>query len=209
MVSDKPRDLDAYEFSLLNPPPHRHYLLNKPHATLSQFTTRQTRRRNKRLLGELYDFAPGTMAIGRLDEHSEGLLLLTTDGKESERIRSSAVEKEYYARVLGEVGGDAFAKLRAGVAIRIEGGPYVTKPCLARAIPDPAFAFPPRRVHRAQHGPASWVSVTLREGKYRQVRKMLAAVGHPVIRLVRVRVGAVELGGLGAGEVREVEALAT
>ena len=188
---------------------HSHYLLNKPHSTLSQFTTQQTRRRNKRMLGELHDFAPGTMAIGRLDEHSEGLLLLTTDGNESERIRSAQVDKEYCARVLGEVGEGAFAKLRGGVEIRIEGAAYVTKPCLARAIPDPDFAFPPRRVHRAQHGPASWVSVTLREGKYRQVRKMLAAVGHPVIRLVRVRIGGVGLGGLGVGEVREVGSFAT
>ena len=189
-------------------PLHRHYLLNKPHSTLSQFVTRQTRRRNKRLLAALYDFAPGTMAIGRLDEHSEGLLLLTTDGRESERIRSARVEKEYYARVLGEVGEDAFAKLRGGVEIRIEGTVYRTKPCLAEAIPDPDFAFPPRRIHRQQHGPTTWVSVTLREGKFRQVRKMLAAVGHPVIRLVRVRVGALTLGGLGAGEVREVGRLA-
>ena len=194
---------------------HRHYLLNKPHSTLSQFKTQQTRRRNKRMLGELHDFAPGTMAIGRLDEHSEGLLLLTTDGRESERIRSAAIEKEYYARVLGEVGegallrdAEAFAKLRGGVEIQLEGAAYRTKPCLARAIPDPAFAFPPRRIHRAQHGPATWVSVTLREGKYRQVRKMLAAVGHPVIRLVRVRIGKLTLGDLGVGEVREVSRLA-
>ena len=186
---------------------HRHYLLNKPHSTLSQFTSQQTRRRNKRMLGELHDFAPGTMAIGRLDEHSEGLLLLTTDGKESERIRSAQVEKEYYARVLGEVGEGAFAKLRGGLEIRIEGAPYVTRGCLARAIPDPGFAFPPRRRHREQHGPASWVSLTLREGRYRQVRKMLAAVGHPVIRLVRVRVGALELGSLGVGEVEELATL--
>ena len=189
---------------------HRHYLLNKPHSMLSQFTTRQTRqtrRRNKRMLGELYDFAPGTMAIGRLDEHSEGLLLLTTDGKESERIRSAGVEKEYYAQVLGEVGDGAFAKLRGGLEIRLDGGAYSTRPCLACAIPAPGFSFLPRRRHREQHGPASWVSLTLREGKYRQARKMLAAVGHPVIRLVRVRVGALELGGLGAGEVKEVAAL--
>lgn len=188
--------------------PHRHYLLHKPHSTLSQFTSQQTRRRNKRMLGALYDFTPGTMAIGRLDEHSEGLLLLTTDGKESERIRSAAIEKEYYARVLGEVGEDALAKLRTGVEIRLAGEAYVTKPCATRRIDDPEFAFPSRRLHRPQHGPTSWVSVTLREGKYRQVRKMLAAVGHPVIRLVRVRIGALELGGLGPGEVREVPTLA-
>ena len=189
-------------------PVHHHYLLHKPHSTLSQFVTRQTRRRNKRLLGALYDFAPGTMAIGRLDEHSEGLLLLTTDGRESERIRSAHVEKEYYAQVSDLPDEAAVAALREGVEIGFGGRRYRTKACAARLIEDPGFAFPPRREHRAAHGPTAWVSVTLREGKFRQVRKMLAAVGHPVIRLVRVRVGALVLGDLGVGEVREVERLA-
>ena len=72
----------------------RHFILNKPYGYLSQFVSNQTKRKNKKMLGELYDFPERTMAIGRLDEDSEGLLLLTTDGKISEGIRSRKVEKE-------------------------------------------------------------------------------------------------------------------
>ena len=160
------------------------------------------------MLGELYDFAEGTMSIGRLDENSEGLLLLTTDGKESQRIRSARVEKEYYAHVLGEITSETLDRLSRGVPISTKGNVYQTKPCVVTKLKaDPAFSFPPKRVHQPNHGPTSWVSITLREGKYRQVRKMLASMGHPVIRLVRVRIGEITLGDLDAGEVKEVDGL--
>ncbi len=184
---------------------HRHFKINKPYATLSQFTHRHAKRRNKRMLGEFYDFPAGTMAIGRLDEHSEGLLLLTTDGRVSERVRSAKLDKEYYVRVLGTLTPQTLARLSAGVDISLSGKPYRTKPCLVKSLPDPPeFSFPPRRVHRPNHGPATWLSIVLREGKNRQIRRMLATVGHPVIRLVRVRIGAVRLGTLAAGEVEEL-----
>lgn len=188
---------------------HHHYLLNKPHSYLSQFTNRHTTRRNKKMLGELHDFAPGTMSIGRLDENSEGLLLLTTDGKVSFAITGGKkVEKEYYAQVLGEVNEQAIQELNAGVEIGINGKRYQTLPCRTSLLdPAPEFSFPPRREHHPSHGPTSWISVTLREGKYRQVRKMAAAVGHPVIRLIRVRIGEIRLGDMAAGEVREVASL--
>lgn len=187
---------------------HHHYLLNKPHSCLSQFTNQHTTRRNKKMLGGLFDFAPGTMSVGRLDENSEGLLLLTTDGKVSAAINSGKVEKEYHARVLGVISDAAIEELNAGVEIGFDGKRYQTKPCtVTRLEPEPAFSFPPKREHRANHGPASWISVTLREGKYRQVRKMAAAVGHPVIRLIRVRIGHHHLGEMAAGEVVEVDNL--
>lgn len=190
-------------------PKHHHYLLNKPHSTLSQFTHQHPTRRNKKMLGPLHDFAEGTMAIGRLDEHSEGLLLLTTDGKLSSAISSGKVEKEYYARVLGRVSDAALEQLSSGVEISLGGGKkHLTKNCIVKRLPqDPRFSFSPRRQHQMSHGPATWVSITLREGKYRQIRKMLAGVGHPVIRLVRVRIGRLRLGDLGAGEVVEVPEL--
>jgi len=160
------------------------------------------------MLGYLHPFAPGTMAIGRLDENSEGLLLLTTDGKVSAAINSGAVEKEYFAQVRGRISGEAIAVISAGVEITTNGKRYQTQACLVQELaPAPNFSFPPKRIHAPNHGPTSWVSVTLREGKYRQVRKMLAAVGHPVVRLVRVRIGRLELGEMVAGEVREVTEL--
>ena len=86
---------------------HQHFIIHKPYGYLSQFVNNQTKRKNKKLLGLLFDFPVNTMAIGRLDEKSEGLLLLTTDGKVSDFICSSKVEKEYYAQVDGRITKEA------------------------------------------------------------------------------------------------------
>jgi 23S rRNA pseudouridine2457 synthase len=146
------------------------------------------------------------MAIGRLDKDSEGLLFLTTDGKMSELVRSKKVEKEYYVQVDGLITEDAINQLKAGVEIGFEGTKYQTKPCEAMKL-DPAPNFPPRikKIRDDRHGPTSWISVTLREGKFRQVRKMAAAVGFPCLRLFRVRIGEERLRNMKAGAVIEVE----
>jgi 23S rRNA pseudouridine2457 synthase len=146
------------------------------------------------------------MAIGRLDEESEGLLLLTTEGLMSELIRGKKIEKEYYAMVDGLITGEAIEQLQKGVEIGIRDVKYITQPCRAHRleeIPD----FPPRtkRIRDDRHGPTCWISISLTEGKYRQIRKMTAAVGYPTLRLIRIRIGDIFLKDLGAGEVREVE----
>ena len=183
---------------------HRHFLLHKPHSYLSQFIREQ--KRKKLLLGELYPFPEGTMAIGRLDEDSEGLLLLTTDGKVSEQIRRKTVEKEYYAQVDGIITEEAVLQLEKGVGIGFNGTKYQTKSCKSKLILElPSFIGPGRRIRDERHGPTSWVSITLTEGKFRQVRKMTAAVGFPTLRLIRIRVGDVHLNSLKAGEVLEVD----
>jgi len=181
---------------------HQHFVIYKPDGYLSQFVNNQTRRTNKKMLGELYDFPENTMAIGRLDEPSEGLLFLTTDGKTSEFIRSNKVEKEYYAQVDGLITNEAIEQLKNGVDISFEGSTYTTKPCKAfklESTPD----LPPRRkkIRDERHGPTSWVSITLREGKYRQVRKMTAVVGFATLRLVRVRIGEITLDKMRPGDV--------
>lgn len=182
---------------------HRHFLLHKPHGYLSQFI--YEKKRHKKLLGELYAFPENTMAIGRLDEDSEGLLLLTTDGMMSEIVRSKTVEKEYFAQVDGIVTEEAIAQLKNGVEIGFKGIRYTTKRCNARIITDlPDCIGEGRRIRDERHGPTSWLSITLTEGKFRQVRKMTAAVGLPTLRLVRIRVGDIDLQNLKAGEVLEV-----
>ncbi len=145
------------------------------------------------------------MSIGRLDEDSEGLLLLTTDGKVSAEITGSSVEKEYYVQVDGEITLEAVAKLRNGVEIGFNGKKYITNPGEADILNSPPD-FPPRAkpIRDSRHGPSSWISITLTEGKFRQVKKMTAAVGFPTLRLVRVRIGKEFLGNLDAGEVQEV-----
>ncbi|WP_298156963.1 pseudouridine synthase [Flavobacterium sp.] len=181
---------------------HHHYIIHKPYGYLSQFIYEL--KRKKKLLGELYPFAAGTMAIGRLDEDSEGLLLLTTDGMMSEIVRGKRVEKEYYAQVDGVITQDAVDKLMNGVEIGFNGKKYTTRKCNASLLDVPDL--PPRgqKIRDDRHGPTSWVSITLKEGKFRQVRKMTAAVGFPTLRLVRVRIGNVHLNHLKSGDVLEV-----
>ena len=179
---------------------HYHFIIYKPYGYLSQFIYEL--KRKKKLLGELYDFPKGTMAIGRLDEDSEGLLLLTTDGMMSENVRSKQVDKEYYVQVDGIITKEAVDKIQLGVEIGFNGTKYSTKPCISfilNTIPD--FPVRGKKIRDERHGPTSWVSITINEGKFRQVRKMTAAVGFPTLRLVRVRIGNVHLNNLKSGEV--------
>jgi len=158
-------------------------------------------------MGDLYEFAEGTMCIGRLDEASEGLLLLTTDGKVSYRILSEKYEKEYYVQLDGRITDDAICQLQKGVEIGLEGGKYLTKPCKAMKIDSPKLPARAKKIRDDRHGPTSWASIILREGKFRQVRKMTAAVGFPTLRLVRVRIGDLELENMQPGEVLEMSKL--
>ena len=179
---------------------HQHFSLHKPYGYLSQFVYEL--KRKKKLLGELHPFPNGIMAIGRLDEDSEGLLLLTTDGKISELVRSKKVEKEYYVQLDGEITQNAIEALRNGVEIGFDGSKYVTRPCQAFIITEvPDFGIRAKKIRDDRHGPTSWASITVTEGKFRQIRKMTAAVGFPTLRLVRVRIGTVFLNNLKSGEV--------
>ncbi len=182
---------------------HHHFILHKPYGYLSQFITNQTKRK-KKMLGELYDFPDGTMAIGRLDFASEGLLFLTTDGKISQEIRSNKYEKEYYVQVDGLITKEAIDQLQNGVEISIEGKKYITKPGKASIINNPEFPLRSQKIRDDRHGPTSWISVIIKEGKFRQVRKMTAAVGYPTLRLIRVRIGDIKLANLKVGEVIKV-----
>ncbi|WP_299253161.1 pseudouridine synthase [uncultured Aquimarina sp.] len=185
---------------------HRHFMIYKPYGYLSQFVNNGQKQNSKKLLGELFDFPDGTMAIGRLDEKSEGLLLLTTDGKISNHICSSGIEKEYYAQVDGAITNEAISKLTNGVEIGFDGKKYTTNPCSAFKVnKTPNFQERAKKIRDERHGPTSWVSITLKEGKFRQVRKMTSAVGFPTLRLVRVRVGNIQLNDMLIGEVKELQ----
>ncbi len=156
-------------------------------------------------MGELSDFPHGTMAIGRLDEHSEGLLLLTTDGKMSEHIRSKEIEKEYYVQLDGEITEDAILQLQKGVKIKLKATHYTTLPCTVEKLSlTPDFKERSKKIRDERHGPTSWISITVTEGKFRQIRKMTATVGFPTLRLVRVKIGNIQLDQLAPGQVIEV-----
>lgn len=185
---------------------HRHFIIHKPFGYISQFIHNENKRKNKKLLGELHEFPEGTMAIGRLDKDSEGLLLLTTDGKVSEQVRSKKIKKEYYVQVDGEISDEAIEKLKIGVEISLNGRKYLTLPCFVKRLnPVPNFEPRTKKIRDERHGVTNWISIKLTEGKFRQVRKMSAAVGFPTLRLIRVRVGNIDLNKMKSGEVIEVD----
>jgi 23S rRNA pseudouridine2457 synthase len=184
---------------------HTYYKAFKPFGVLSQFKTNDRHAKNKTFLGSLCDFPEGTMAIGRLDEPSEGLLLLTTNGAYSYHVNNSGIEKEYYAQVDGIISPSEILKLQEGVPITVDDKPYITKPCKVTLLTStPSLPKRAKKIRDNRHGPTSWVSITITEGKFRQVRKMTAAVGVPTLRLVRVRIGGFGIEDMNAGEVREI-----
>lgn len=170
--------------------------LNKPYGVLCQFTDAQGRR----TLAE-FVHAPDVYAAGRLDRDSEGLLLLTDDGRLAHRLTDPQHKqpKIYLAQVEGVIDTRALDALRRGVVLN--DGP--TRPALAEAVDAPKWLWPrDPPVRFRQHIPTSWLSLTLSEGRNRQVRRMTAAVGFPTLRLVRARIGDYSLDGLAPGETR-------
>lgn len=177
------------------PRPARVVLFNKPYGVVCRFADERPC---------LRDFVPlpGVYPAGRLDAASEGLVVLTADGALQALIADPRHKwpKTYLVQVEGDIGADAIARLARGV--EIDG--RQTRPAAARRI-DPPHDLWPRTppVRRRAAIPTSWIELTLREGRNRQVRKMTARVGHPTLRLVRVRVGPFDLAGLPPGAWRE------
>ncbi len=153
-----------------------------------------------------FDFPMGTHAIGRLDNHSEGLLLLTTNSKITRLLFSSTVphERVYLVQVNNTLSEENLHRLRTGIDIRIKGGVmYKTPECEVKIEPDPARLF--RDVLTpAIYGPHTWLTIALTEGKFHQVRKMMGAVKHRCKRLIRLSIESMELGQLLPGEVQEI-----
>jgi len=169
-------------------------LFNKPYGVLSQFTSRP----GMANLSAYIDI-PKVYAAGRLDKDSEGLLVLTDDGALQHRIASPKhkLNKTYWAQVEGEIDEPALRKLRAGLVLK-DGR---TKPARAERMPAPDVwdRDPPIRERRSI--PTSWLRLTIREGRNRQVRRMTAAVGFPTLRLIRYAVGDWTLDGIAPGEL--------
>ena len=170
---------------------------NKPYGVLSQFTPEG----RWRGLKDFIDIA-GVYVAGRLDADSEGLLLLTNDGKLQAHIADPRykMEKIYWVQVEGLPDEAALAALRLGV--QLNDGP--TRPARARLMAPPPELWarvPPVRVR--QNIPTSWIELGIKEGRNRQVRRMTAAVGHPTLRLIRAAIGPYTLQGLAPGACQE------
>lgn len=173
-------------------------LLNKPFNVLCQFTDETGTRRT------LADYVktPGVYAAGRLDFDSEGLLVLTNAGWLQHRIAHPAAReaKTYWAQVEGIPGAEALERLARGVRLN-DGLTLPAEATLMDPPPDVWERQPP--IRERKNIPTAWISLTLREGRNRQVRRMTAAVGHPTLRLIRARVGEWALEGMQPGEWRE------
>ncbi len=174
--------------------------LHKPYGVLSQFTPEPGSR--WRTLAD-FQLPAGVYALGRLDADSEGLLLLSDEAGLNSRLLDPAAahRREYWVQVERIPDAAALARLAGGVKI----GAYTTRPCAVRRL-DPAPAVPPREPPvRARKTVADcWLALELMEGRNRQVRRMTAAVGHPTLRLLRVRIGQFALGELAPGHWRDL-----
>ncbi|MCE6992857.1 pseudouridine synthase [Dyadobacter sp. CY323] len=183
---------------------HRYFIINKPANMVSQFVSSD----EVRLLGEIdFDFPEGTHAIGRLDSHSEGLLILTTNKRVTSLLFMGETphKRTYWVNVGHQVSEETLQLLRSGIGILVKGGvEYVTSPCEVEIISRPNI-LSKHKNETWDKIPNTWLQITLTEGKYHQIRKMVRVAGHRCKRLVRASIEDLQLGDLPPGGVREFE----
>lgn len=180
----------------------RYYIIHKPFQVLTQFSPVE----GKKTLKDIFEVPTDVYPVGRLDYDSEGLLILTNDRKLNGLLLDpeNAHQREYWVQVEGAITDEAQSVLERGVLISVKGKKYKTKACTARrfsAAPEVTERNPPIRVRKTV--PDSWISLTLTEGKNRQVRKMTAQAGFPTLRLIRYRIENLTLKNLAPGELKE------
>lgn len=185
-------------------PAERYFVLNKPYNMVSQFKSPD----NVRLLSDLdFDFPEGTHAVGRLDQNSEGLLILTTNKRVTRLLFQGEVphKRTYLVQVVYAMNDEDIEKLRNGVSIKIKDGvDWVTSPCEAQIVQKPAnlFTYENELPEFVAH---SWITLTLTEGKFHQVRKMVNALNYKCKRLIRIAIENLALEELQPGEVKEYD----
>lgn len=184
--------------------PHRYFILNKPIHMVSQFVSSH----QVNLLTDLeFKFPPETHAIGRLDQHSEGLLLLTTNKKITRLLFQGLVPhtRTYLVQVKNIVTPETVLNLSNGIAISaLNGTQFITTPCIVKLVNKPPNLFEAGKpLH--ENVKTSWLQITLTEGKFHQVRKMVAAVNHKCIRLIRTEIEDIRIGNMQPREVVELD----
>ena len=183
--------------------PHRYFILNKPYNMVSQFVSTHA----VNLLGDIgFNFPEGIHAIGRLDNLSEGLLILTTNRKITRLLFEAKIphKRTYLVLVNHAVTEERLQQLREGISFRIRGGEYYTStPCEVEIILQPEISFPSPYV-MTKNILYTWLRITLTEGKFHQVRKMVAAIHHRCKRLIRVSIEDLSIGDLQPGCIKEI-----
>lgn len=170
---------------------------------ISQFTSSH----KKKCLDVLdFKFPKDVYPLGRLDENSEGLLVLTNDKKLNYKLLSPEFEHKriYLVQLQGIITKEALEQLEKGVTIALDSGPYTTKPCKVKQVNKPE-SLAPRGHPISDKLPTSWIELTLTEGKFHQVRKMTAGVGFPCLRLIRIAIEDLRLENMQPSEVREIK----
>ena len=183
----------------------QYYLLYKPFQVLSQFTSTD----GKKCLKDIIEVERDVYPVGRLDYDSEGLLLLTNDTSINHQLLHPSFQHQrtYWVQVDGAITQAAVDELAKGVTINIDGKQYKTKTAKVKLLPDTIQVperNPPIRFRKSI--PATWASIQLTEGKNRQVRKMFAAVGFPVLRLIRAQMGRYTIDKMQAGDLLHLTA---
>jgi len=181
----------------------RYFIIYKPYGMICQFS----KEGDKATLADLaFDFPKDVYPLGRLDTDSEGLLILTNDKKLNHKLLNPnfAHERTYYVQVDGQIHKEAIKQLEEGVVIRVNKKDYFTSPAKAQIIDEPTL--PPRNppVRYRATIPTSWISLTLTEGKNRQLRHMSAAVKFPTLRLVRYAIEGIELEEMQSEDILEL-----
>ena len=182
---------------------HRYFIIYKPFQVLSQFTSEE----GKKTLADICKVPKDVYSVGRLDYDSEGLLILTNDTQLNHLLLNPKHkhEREYWVQVEGQITDLSLKQLQSGITISVEGKEHKTMPCKAYRFdeaPDVAERNPAIRFRK--NIPVSWISLSLMEGKNRQVRRMTAKVGFPTLRLIRYRIEKITLDGLKPGGIKEV-----
>jgi len=183
---------------------HRYFAVYKPYGMVSQFVSPE----KVALLGDLlFHFPEGTHAIGRLDAQSEGLLLLTTNKKITKLLFSASVphRRTYLVRVNGVVSAETVTQMCMGIDITAdEGKMYRTMPCHVEIVTTPPHFLEQYQLEQRAMAPHTWLQISLYEGKFHQVRKMVQAMRHPCRRLIRTSIEDMTITGMRPGEVKEV-----
>lgn len=181
---------------------NRYFIIFKPYLVLSQFSPHP----GKQTLADFFMLPKDVYPVGRLDEDSEGLLILTSDKRLNHKLLNPlhAHEREYWVQVEGAISSTAIQHLQQGVQITVNHKPYITKPCSVSVF-DQSSLIPQRHppIRYRKNIPVSWIKMILTEGKNRQVRRMCAKAGFPVLRLIRYRIAEIELRNLKPGEIIE------